>query len=97
MALLGEEICLLIRPKVSWDKMDTASFWLSPTVLGRILCWQEGKGKEHLLNRDESNSAPRALLAMFAASAASLGAVKRPLWSLSSLGPLGGDVSLLLC
>lgn len=44
----------------------------------------------------ESSSVPRALLVMFAVPA-SLGAVRRPPWSLSSLGHLGGDVSLLLC
>lgn len=54
------------------------------------------KEKDNNCTADESSSVPWVPLVMFAAPA-SLGTVTRPPWNLSSLDPLGGVVSLLLC
>lgn len=84
------------RSKVYWEQsINTPSFSLTSA---EVSFYASGAVKQTTIieQRMEAAQSPGSLWVMFAAPA-SLGAVRRPPWSLSSLDPLGSDVSLLLC
>lgn len=83
------------KPKVYWEQsVNTPSFSLTSAEVS--FC-ASGAVKERTIIEQQMEAAqsPGFLWVMFAA-AASVGAVRRLPWSLSSLDPLGNDVSLLL-